>query len=82
MMRLLAALGGIVALLWLFVLVIDWLEKEWTAMIADWPSEPKLAAEAVIPELAAARAPRMDGSCSCRACRHRPQEPCSDYDGD
>ena len=39
--------------------------------------------EAYVPELAAAvRPPAYRGPCRCRGCAMRPQEPCSDFDGD
>lgn len=72
---------------YLFVRGAAKLGEGWTQAITAWPSD-ELAVEearagALVPEYAAAlRAPDYSGRCRCVACRARPKEPCSDFDGD
>jgi hypothetical protein len=63
------------------------LSAQWANAVDDTFGETARA-EALVPEFAAARfgqqrdAPDYGGRCRCIACRTRPLEPCSDYDGD
>lgn len=70
-----------------FIWFMDTIGKDWSRLIDMWPDDAAenaraAAAEAMVPELAAARnMPDYAGRCRCAACRKRTSEPCSDYDG-
>jgi hypothetical protein len=74
----------VIAALLLFVEGMDWVARQWSAMIDRWPGDERdIRAEAMVPEYAAAvRQPEYRGGCRCKACRAFPKEPCSDFDGD
>lgn len=96
--RFAGAIVTVGAILWLFVEGMAWVQREWNKMVDGYfdllncePRHSRKAreayertrAEAMVPELAAAnRAPDYKGKCRCSACRKRPPEPCSDFDGD
>jgi hypothetical protein len=73
-----AVAGACGLIAWLVPAIV----RDWEQRIASWPSDEDDRAEAMVPEFAAARsAPRYSGRCRCTACRTRPTEPCSDFDG-
>jgi hypothetical protein len=78
------AIAACAIAVWLLLTGANWLARGWQEMIDQWPSDPDdFADEALVPELAAARAvPEYRGRCRCGACRRFPKEPCSDFDGD
>lgn len=77
-LRIAGGLAGIGLIVGTFIAIAMRAERKMRAEIGAWPQdESELSAEALIPEYAAARQ-----RCGCAACQRRPQEPCSDFDGD